>query len=129
MPHIFVKMSMERACRKGRLSPKQWRKQSRCFTLRLYCHRLARVIDPRFDIFPDATCEVRRLAAMGEYVVAQGVGRGTHRGQFDSPAGVLPPSGRTMEVSFCEVYRPRDNKILRADFLFDFYDLWRQLTA
>lgn len=66
---------------------------------------------------------------MGEYVVAQGVGRGTHRGQFDSPAGVLPPSGRTMEVSFCEVYRPRDNKILRADFLFDFYDLWRQLTA
>lgn len=90
------------------------------------------IIDPWkawFDIFPDATCEVRSIAVMGEYVVAQGTGRGTHRGQFNSPAGILPPTGRTMAVSFCDVYRLRDGKILRADSYFDFYGLWKQLTA
>jgi len=66
---------------------------------------------------------------MGEYVVAQGTGRGTHRGQFNSPAGLLAPSGRAMEVSFCDVYKLRDCKILRANSNSDFYDLWKQLTA
>jgi predicted ester cyclase len=61
------------------------------------------IIDPWvswFEIFPDATCEVRSLIALGDHVVAQGVGRGTHRGPFNSPAGLLPPSGVRMEVQF-----------------------------
>jgi len=41
------------------------------------------IIDPWkswFDIFPDATCEVQSLVSLGDYVVAQGIGRGTHKG-------------------------------------------------
>lgn len=89
------------------------------------------IIDPWlswFEIFPDATCEVRSLVALGDYVVAQGVGRGTHRGPFKSPAGLLPPTGVRMEVQFCDVYRLEDGKILRADSYFDFYGLLRQLA-
>jgi len=91
----------------------------------------AAIIDPWkawFDIFPDATCEVRSLVALGDYVVAQGVGRGTHRGVFNSPAGKLLPTGRTMAVNFCDVYRLEDGKIVRADSYFDFYGLLRQLA-
>ena len=91
----------------------------------------ATIIDPWkawFDIFPDATCEVRSLVALGDYVVAQGVGRGTHRGVFNSPAGKLLPTGRTMAVNFCDVYRLEDGKIVRADSYFDFYGLLRQLA-
>ncbi|EHK76498.1 hypothetical protein SM0020_18157 [Sinorhizobium meliloti CCNWSX0020] len=90
------------------------------------------IIDPWkswFNIFPDATCEVRSVVGLGDYVVAQGTGRGTHRGVFKSPAGELAPSGRKMAVSFCDVYQLRDGKILRADSYFDFYDLLNQLKA
>ena len=89
------------------------------------------IIDPWkswFDIFPDATCEVRSLVALGEHVIAQGIGRGTQRGVFNSPAGTLSPSGRTMEVFFCDVYRLEQGKIARADSYFDFYSLLRQLS-
>ena len=89
------------------------------------------IIDPWkswFDIFPDATCEVRSLVALGDHVVAQGIGRGTHRGVFNSPAGKLQPTGRTMAVNFCDVYRLESGKIVRADSYFDFYGLLRQLA-
>ena len=89
------------------------------------------IIDPWkswFDIFPDATCEVRSLVSLGDHVIAQGIGRGTQRGVFNSPAGTLPPSGRTMEVRFCDVYRLEQGKIARADSYFDFYSLLRQLS-
>jgi predicted ester cyclase len=89
------------------------------------------IIDPWkawFDIFPDATCEVRSLVALGDYVVAQGIGRGTHRGVFNSPAGRIEPTGRPIEVQFCDVYRLENGKIIRADSYFDFYGVLRQLV-
>lgn len=81
-----------------------------------------------FDIFPDATCEVQSLIGLGEYVIARGIGRGTHRGVFHSPAGILEPSGVNMQTNFCDVYSMRDGKILRADSYFDFYGVLRQLA-
>jgi len=89
------------------------------------------IVDPWkgwFDIFPDATCEVRSVAALGNHAVVQGIGRGTHRGVFNSPAGVLQPTGKTMAVAFCDVYELRGDKILRADSYFDFYGLLNQLV-
>ncbi len=90
------------------------------------------IIDPWkswFDIFPDASCEVQRLTVLGDHVVVQGIGRGTHRGVFSSPAGILPPTGRPMRVQFCDVYQLRDGKIIRADSYFDFYGLLQQLRV
>ncbi|MEH0196468.1 ester cyclase [Caulobacter sp. CCNWLY153] len=81
-----------------------------------------------FEIFPDATCEVQSLVALGDHVVAQGIGRGTHRGVFNSPAGVLAPTGVAMQVNFCDVYRLEGGKIIRADSYFDFYGLLAQLA-
>jgi len=89
------------------------------------------IIDPWvswFGIFPDATCEVKSLVAFGDYVIAQGIGRGTHKGVFHSPAGTLQPSGVSMQVNFCDVYKLRQAKIERADSYFDFYGLLRQLA-
>lgn len=88
------------------------------------------IIDPWlswFGIFPDATCEVKSLIVLGDYVVAQGIGRGTHKGVFNSPAGVLEPSGVKMQTNFCDVYKLKAGKIERADSYFDFYGLLLQL--
>jgi len=89
------------------------------------------IVDPWkswFQIFPDATCEVQRLSVLGDCVVAQGIGRGTHLGVFNSPAGELAPTGRKMRVHFCDVYRLEGEKIRRADSYFDFYGLLQQLV-
>ena len=89
------------------------------------------IVDPWaawFGYFPDSTTEVRSLVASGDHVVAQGVTHGTHRGAFDSPAGRLEPTGRAMEVRFCDVYRLRGDKIVRADSYFDFYALLGRLA-
>jgi len=90
------------------------------------------IIDPWiswFNIFPDATCEVKSLIASGDHVIAQGIGRGTHKGDFNSPAGLIKPSGISMQVNFCDVYRLINGKIKRADSYFDFFGLLQQLTA
>jgi ketosteroid isomerase-like protein len=89
------------------------------------------IVDPWkswFEIFPDATCEVQSLVNLGNYVVAQGIGRGTHKGVFNSPAGELQPSGVHMQTNFCDVYRLENGKIIRADSYFDFYALLGQLA-
>lgn len=89
------------------------------------------IIDPWvawFKIFPDATCEVQKLTALGEYVIAQGIGRGTHKGTFDSPAGSLEPTGAAMETNFCDVYKLDNGKIIRADSYFDFFGVLKQLA-
>lgn len=89
------------------------------------------IIDPWvswFGIFPDATCEVKSLSAFGNTVIAQGIGRGTHKGDFHSPAGLIPPSGVAMQVNFCDVYVLKDGCIARADSYFDFYGLLQQLS-
>jgi ketosteroid isomerase-like protein len=89
------------------------------------------IIDPWvswFGIFPDAKCEVQSLIGLGEYIIARGIGRGTHRGVFNSPAGILEPSGVKMQTNFCDVYRLKGGKILRADSYFDFYGLLKQLA-
>lgn len=89
------------------------------------------IIDPWkswFDIFPDAACEVQSLVALGDYVIARGIGRGTQKGTFNSPAGLLQPSNKKIEVNFCDVYRLEKGKIIRADSYFDFYTVLRQLA-
>lgn len=88
------------------------------------------ILDPWvswFDIFPDATCEVKSLKAFGNTVIAQGIGRGTHKGDFNSPAGLLKPSGVKMQVNFCDVYTLKNGCIERADSYFDFYGLLQQI--
>jgi quinol monooxygenase YgiN/ketosteroid isomerase-like protein len=89
------------------------------------------ILDPWvswFGIFPDATCEVKDLKAFGNTVIAQGIGRGTHKGDFNSPAGLIKPTGVQMQVNFCDVYTLRNGCIERADSYFDFYGLLLQLS-
>jgi len=89
------------------------------------------IVDPWvswFGIFPDATCEVQSIVVLNDHVIARGIGRGTHQGNFNSPAGLLKPGGVKMKTNFCDVYRLKDGKIERADSYFDFYGLLIQLA-
>ena len=77
--------------------------------------------------FPNGQTEVTRLAVAGETVVAEFVGRGTHDGPLATPAGDVPPTGRAVEVPFCDVWTVRGGQIVGNRTYFDLATMMRQL--
>ncbi len=81
----------------------------------------------RFSIFPDVTCEVKNIVAHDNYVIVQGVERGTHQGQFTIYNEYVQPSGISIEVGFCDIYYMNDGKIVKANSNLDIYALFTQI--
>jgi ketosteroid isomerase-like protein len=77
--------------------------------------------------FPDARTEDTAAYAGEEFGVTEFVGRGTHEGPLKSPAGEIPPTGRSVEFKLCEVYEFRDGKIVSGHSYFDSLGLMTQL--
>ena len=76
----------------------------------------------------DASVEiVGMFAGEGGWVTAEFVGRGTHDGPMASPGGDIPPTGRPLELRYCEVFRMRDGKIASARLYYDAATLLGQL--
>ncbi len=77
--------------------------------------------------FPDARVEVTRLVADEEGAAAEFIGRGAHNGPLKGPAGEVPPTGRAIEMPFCEVFRMKEGKVAGVRLYFDTATLMRQL--
>ncbi len=77
--------------------------------------------------FPDGSVEIVDQYADGEHVTTEFIGRGTHTGVFASPVGELAPTGRRVEVAFCEVMRVRDGRIAFSRLYFDAVTMLGQL--
>ncbi|MHA3788399.1 ester cyclase [Flavobacterium hauense] len=81
----------------------------------------------RFSIFPDATCEIKNLVAHDNYVIVQGVEKGTHEGMFTIYEEEIQPTGLPVEVGFCDVYYMNEGKIVKANSNLDIYALFSQI--
>jgi predicted ester cyclase len=79
------------------------------------------------DAFPDARTEDTIAYAGEEFGVTEFIGRGAHEGPLVSPAGEIPPTGRSVEFRLCEVYKFRDGKIVNGHIHFDPLGLMTQL--
>ena len=79
------------------------------------------------DAFPDARTEDTTAYAGDEFGVTEFIGRGTHEGPLVSPAGEIPPTGRSAEFRLCEVYQFRDGKIVSGHTHFDSLGLMAQI--
>lgn len=79
------------------------------------------------DAFPDGTIEDTTAYAGEDFGVTEFIGRGTHDGPLRSPAGEVPPTGRSVEFRLCEVYQFRDGKIVSGHTHFDSLGLMTQL--
>jgi steroid delta-isomerase-like uncharacterized protein len=75
--------------------------------------------------FPDLRTSVDDVIAEGDKVVAHGTLRGTHQGAF---LGV-PPTGKPMTLSWIDVYRVVDGKVVEVWHVEDFYGMLQQLGA
>lgn len=77
--------------------------------------------------FPDSRGDVDIVLATEEKAVVEVILRGTHTGVLHSPAGDIPPSGRTIELRACEVFNMRNRKITRHATYYDALGLMQQL--
>jgi predicted ester cyclase len=71
--------------------------------------------------------EIVEVSTGEDLVVVEFVGRGTHDGPLKGPVGEIPPTGRRVEIRFCEVHEIWDGKIVRFRTYFDPATMMRQL--
>ena len=76
---------------------------------------------------PDARTHLDSIISQGDVIVTEHTGRGTHTGPLNTPAGTIPPTGKSIELKFAEIYTIRDDKIKTMRAYWDTGTLMRQL--
>jgi steroid delta-isomerase-like uncharacterized protein len=77
--------------------------------------------------FPDAQVEIVSIVAQGDKVIAECIGRGTHKGVLSGPAGKIPPTNKRAELRFVDVFECRNGKIASSRNYFDILSFLGQL--
>jgi len=77
--------------------------------------------------FPDSKVEVTNLISAGDWVVVEFKGRGTHKGPLMGPTGQIPPTGRWLDLSFCDLIQFRNGKVVGGRSYFDVAGMLQQL--
>lgn len=77
--------------------------------------------------FPGSRVETTSVIADERAAVMEFVGRGTHQGPLKGPAGEIAPTGRSVEVHFCEVLEIEQDKVVRGRLYFDSATMLQQL--
>lgn len=78
--------------------------------------------------FPQCDVEVTNVFATKDQAVVEFIGRGTHTGVLQSPAGEIQPTGQKAEVRFCEVFWFREGKVASIHTYYDALELMQQLV-
>jgi len=69
--------------------------------------------------FPDSGIEITNLFATEDQAVVEFIGRGTNTAPLHMPTGDVPPTGRAVEMRFCDVYRISNGKIVNYRSYYD----------
>jgi steroid delta-isomerase-like uncharacterized protein len=77
--------------------------------------------------FPDARVELKSVVASEDKVVAEYVGSGTHKGPLASPTGTIPPTGKRINIQFCEFHDLKNGKIANTRMYYDLASMLAQL--
>jgi steroid delta-isomerase-like uncharacterized protein len=77
--------------------------------------------------FPESRVEIQNLHPGEDFVVCEGMFRGTHTGPLVGPAGEIQATGRSVEIPFCQVHEIKDDKFVSCRLYFDAATLLSQL--
>jgi predicted ester cyclase len=69
--------------------------------------------------FPDARAELVRAVESGDVVMTEGIFSGTHTAPLASPAGEIPPTGKSLRLPFADVFVVRDGLIVEHHIYYD----------
>lgn len=78
-----------------------------------------------FDAFPDSQITLQLLVGEGDLVTDHGILTGTHQGSFFG----IPPTGKKVRVTFFDIHRFKDGKIVEGWHLEDTFGVLRQIGA
>lgn len=62
--------------------------------------------------FPDVHREIFSIYPLEDVIVVELAIRGTHGGELVTPAGTVPPTGRTVDVPCCDVFHLKEGKVV-----------------
>jgi steroid delta-isomerase-like uncharacterized protein len=79
------------------------------------------------DGFPGSFTEITNMVATEDHVVVEFIGRGVNTGPLHMPTGDVPPTGRSVEIHFCEVRRITNGKIMSLHSYYDALGFMQQL--
>lgn len=77
--------------------------------------------------FPDIKIMINNQVADDSQVASEFTAVGTHSGVLSTPAGDVPPTGRTVEFTACEVWTVRNGKVSSLRNYQDAASIMRQL--
>ncbi len=80
-----------------------------------------------FDAFPDARITVTNRIVGNNVVVEEGVFEGTHTGTFQTPAGDIPPTGRSIRGPYCGISEYEGDLTASSRLYYDQVDVLTQL--
>lgn len=79
------------------------------------------------DAFPGSSTEITNMVATEDQAVVEFIGRGTNTSPLHMPTGDVPPTGRAVELRFCDVYRIEHGKIVSYRSYYDALGFMQQL--
>ncbi len=79
------------------------------------------------NAFPDGQCHITNIAAGEDSAVVEFAGRGTQTGPLMSPEGDIMPTGKSVDVPFCDVFKIKNGKIVSHNSYFDSSTMMKQL--
>jgi steroid delta-isomerase-like uncharacterized protein len=82
---------------------------------------------PFFEALPDATLNPASWIETDDAVVVEGSFRGTMTGTLHSPAGDIPPTGKSLDLKFVDIFRVKDGKVVSHHVYFDRMEFAEQL--
>lgn len=81
------------------------------------------------ESFPDATGTITSIFSSGDRATAEITWTGTHSGDMEGPAGMIPATGKRVKLEACMTVIARDGKIRTAHHYFDMLTMLVQIGA
>jgi len=77
--------------------------------------------------FPDGHVEVHRVHFFDDLALEEGTFSGTHTGVLRTPAGDIPPTGRSVNSDYVQILQFRDGRHASLNLMFDRLQMLEQL--
>lgn len=77
--------------------------------------------------FPDVSIHHKKFVVDGNHVAVEFIGKGTHTGALQTPAGTIPPTGKTIELTVAEFMVWENGKLKTLHNYQDSGSLMRQI--
>jgi steroid delta-isomerase-like uncharacterized protein len=77
--------------------------------------------------FPDARGTIKNIFGSGDQAVAEIVWEGTHKGDLESPDGVIAPTGKHISIPASFIVKVKEGRIAESHHYFDLNTLLQQI--